>query len=259
VKIGGVELTNTTFGEITAEPGKVWEESPFDGILGLAYPQIAMPRDPNNPVVPPFDVMMTRKLVEKNQFAFFLATCKAGQGTCDGSQLTLGGVDNSKFDGDLTYVPMVSYQSKLGYWLIKSTGFKVGDDTLACTTPFIGCPMVVDTGTSIVVVPPTQFAKVQKAVGNVSSDCSNINSLPTLTFTFAGKEFTLEPTFYVLRGSDSNGAVECQLGIQGMSVGLPGLWILGDPFLRKYYTVFDRGQNQVGFAVAKQTEESIVV
>merc|ERR1719321_136240 len=113
VKVGGVELTNATFGEITLEPGKVWQESPFDGILGLGYPQIAMPRDPNNPVLPPFDVMMKRKLVEKNQFAFFLSTCKAGEESCDGSQLTLGGVDSNKFDGDFTYVPMVSYQKML--------------------------------------------------------------------------------------------------------------------------------------------------
>merc|ERR1719335_655798 len=117
----------------------------------------------------------------------------------------------------------------LGYWLIKSSGFKVGDVSL-CTTPIIGCPMVVDTGTSILVVPPTTFTKVQQAIGNVSSDCSNLHSLPTLSFTFAGKEFTLEPSFYVLTGADdTNGVVQCQLGIQGMSVGVPGLWILGDP------------------------------
>jgi hypothetical protein len=44
--------------------------------------------------------------------------------------------------------------------------------------------------------------------------------------------FDLGPEFYVLSAPDQTGKLECQLGIQGLDVGLP-LWILGDPFLRK--------------------------
>lgn len=251
VRVGSVELSNVTFGEMLLEPGQVWVESPFDGILGLGYPQIAMPPDRERPVLPPFDEMMNRKVLPSNQFAFYLSTCPSGQEQCDGSQLTLGGVDSSKFTGDIHYVQQVFYQSLLGYWLVKSTALTVGGKSLGlCTTPILGCPMVVDTGTSILVVPPGQMAKVTQAIGNVSTDCANVASLPTLSFELGGKTFTLEPDFYVLRGADSNGAVQCQLGIEGMSVGVPGLWILGDPFLRKYYTVFDRDQNRVGFAAA---------
>mmetsp|Transcript_44891 Transcript_44891/g.83778 ORF Transcript_44891/g.83778 Transcript_44891/m.83778 type:complete len:406 (-) Transcript_44891:42-1259(-) len=263
VNVGGIELRNATVGSIILEPGEVWVESPFDGILGLAYPQIAMPKDPNNPVMPPFDVMMKNKLVKQGMFSFFLSTCRppsghGGSESCDGSRLTFGGYDETLFSGEITWVPNTFYQKMLGYWLVKAENFAVKGESLACSTPVIGCPMVVDTGTSIIAVPPGQFLKVNQTIGQVAADCSNVKSLPTLTFTLAGKEFELEPDFYVLRGADDNGADECQLGIQGVSAGVPGLWILGDPFLRKYYSIFDRDQSRVGFATAKNPTETVV-
>lgn len=260
IKVGGVSLTNVSVGTIEVEPGKVWVESPFDGILGMGYPQIAMPHDLNNPVLPPFDVMMKQKLLEKNQFAFFLTTCEPAKETCDGSQLTLGGVDETKFSGEITWVKNAVYQKALGYWLVKSSSFAVAGNKVECSTPGLGCPMVVDTGTSVIVVPPVQFEKVNQTIGPVNADCSNADSLPTVSITLGGKEFSLEPKFYVLRGADENGQVQCQSGIQGMSVGEPLLWILGDPFLRKYYTVFDRDGGRVGFATANQPkQESILI
>jgi len=257
VGIGGITLTNTTIGSIVVEPGEIWVESPFDGILGLGYPQIAMPMDPNDPVLPPVDVMMKKSLLDKNQFAFYLATCKppgksGGSETCDGSVLTFGGVDTTKYSGDITWIKMPVIQKALGYWLVLGNGFKIGGKNLACGT--LPCPMVVDSGTSIIVAPSNEFSAINKTLPVLKSDCSNVESMPTITITIAGKAFTLEPDFYVLRGADTNGVDTCQLGIQGMSVVATGgfLWILGDPFLRKYYSIFDRDQNRVGFALANQ-------
>merc|ERR1719247_929789 len=55
-----------------------------------------------------------------------------------------------------------------------------------------------------------------------------------------------------------SGEEQCELGMQGMNAGAP-IWILGDPFLRKYYTVWDAEQSRVGFAVAKAPAEVVVV
>eukprot|EP01050_Picozoa_sp_SAG11_P024467 SAG11_NODE_5213_length_1628_cov_1.510137_2_plen_87_part_00 len=74
-----------------------------------------------------------------------------------------------------------------------------------------------------------------------------------LNFIIGGINYTLEPEWYVLKGqTTATDAIECQLGIQSSSPLLAGeLWILGDPFLRKYYTWFDRSANQVAFALAE--------
>merc|ERR1719265_569349 len=237
ISLGGVVLDNVAVGSIAVEPGEVWVESPFDGILGLAYPQIAMPPDDDNPVLPPVDVMMKRSLLDENKFAFYLSTCKppsghGGDETCSGSQVTFGGVDETQFSGDIHWVSMPVIQKALGYWYVSGHDFKVGDQTVACSKS--GCGMVVDTGTSVIVAPASFDMSV---FPNVSSDCSNVGSLPDISITLGGKEFSLGPEFYVLRGADTANGDECQSGIISQFVGVPGMWILGDPFLRKYYSI----------------------
>jgi len=117
----------------------------------------------------------------------------------------------------------------------------------------------VDTGTSVLAGPTSAVNTLIAQIGKVSEDCSNVKSLPTIAFTLNGLDFPLEPDFYVIRVQDPDTKKDvCQLGMQGINAGVP-LWILGDPFLRKYYTVWDAEQKRVGFALAKVPTEGVVV
>jgi len=239
--IGGATIHNFTFGEVTTEAADVFGTAPFDGILGMGPAKAAVDQVPM-----PMDQLVSQGVITANIFSCFLSSNQS-----KGSTLVLGGVDSQFYSGDFSYVPVAKAAAILPYWLVSASDIKVGGESIKACNFLTGCYMVVDTGTSVLAGPTSAVNKLIEPIGNVSADCSNINSLPTLTVSMGGKDFDLGPEFYVLRQTDSNGAVQCVLGIEGVDAGVP-IWILGDPFLRKYYTSWDKDQDRVGFALAKQ-------
>merc|ERR1711972_514940 len=199
------------------------------------------------------DQLVKQGKIQHNIFAFYLAS-----GGKSGSTLTLGGTDSSFYTGDFSYFPVAKAAKLLPYWLISAKSIDVAGASAVSCNFLTGCYMVVDTGTSVIAGPPSTVGQLTSKIGNVSPDCSNVDGLPVITFNFGGKNFDLGPDFYVLRMKDESGKDQCQLGIEGVNAGVP-IWILGDPFLRKYYTVWDTEQNRVGFATAKQAGGNIVV
>ena len=69
-----------------------------------------------------------------------------------------------------------------------------------------------------------------------------------MAFTFAGKSFKIDPKLFNL-GRTSLVSNECVGGVVG-SPAFP-FWIVGDVFLQNVYSVYDLGQNRVGFATLK--------
>jgi len=196
-------------------------------------------------VLPPFDQIVIQKLLPKNQFSIYLDSVDGS----DNSALVLGGIEDKYYTGTFTTAHFNILQPLFGFWLITAEDIKVGPITSgACWE----CPMIVDTGSSVISGPPSSVGPLLAKIGNVTSDCSNATLIPQISFKIAGKEFSLGPEFYVLRSKNATtGAVTCKLGVQSVDPGIP-LWILGAPFLRKYYTLYDRSTNTVSFALAVQ-------
>lgn len=84
--------------------------------------------------------------------------------------------------------------------------------------------------------------------GQFTVECAKRDSLPDLTFTLTGHKFTIGPYDYILEVQGT-----CISAIMGMDFPEPvgPLAILGDAFLRRWYSVYDLGDNTVGLAKAK--------
>ena len=253
VSVGGFQLANTSFGRVFEEPGPLdeWGAPAFDGIMGLAYPMLQMPM--GSPLLMPFDEMVARKLVKDNLFSIFLSSVENDTS----SYVDFGEISPDNHHGDLVTAPQDPMQPLLGYWCVAVNGIKVGNTTQPGTSGIIG---VVDTGTSLIAGPPAVVNPIIAQV-NATQNCSNVDHLPTIAFTItvdggAQKDFVLTPQQYTYRVKFSDGRPDqCQCGLFAFDAGegLLPLWILGDPFIRSYFTVFNRGTNMLQFAPTTPT------
>ncbi|SAM02152.1 hypothetical protein [Absidia glauca] len=81
-----------------------------NGILGLGYPQLTAATTQNNPAYCPFVFnLMKEGLIQDPIFSVYLnAASKKGWS----GEIIFGGVDDSKYDGDLVYLPVAKLQSQ---------------------------------------------------------------------------------------------------------------------------------------------------
>ncbi|KAL7419867.1 aspartic proteinase precursor [Cryptotrichosporon argae] len=234
VSIGDLTIKKQDFAEATKEPGLAFAFGKFDGILGLGYETISV-----NHIVPPFYNMLAQGLLDEPVFSFRL-----GASEDDGGEAVFGGVDESAYTGKITYVPV----RRKGYWEVELEAITFGEETLELE----GTGAAIDTGTSLIVMPTDVAEMLNKEIGATKGwsgqytvDCNTIPSLPKLSFVFDGKPYTLTGEDYVL-----NAGGTCISAFTGMDIPAPTgpLWIIGDAFLRKWFSVYDLGRNAVGFA-----------
>jgi hypothetical protein len=226
VGFGGLDAEHFTFGEVNSASGMAFIVGHMDGILGLAYPSISVDNLP---------VFMESADTEDQSFSFLLGH------TDQESYLVVPGVDEDLFTGNMQYHPVIEQK----YWSLNMTEIKVGDVSIPKVNEYKG---VIDSGTSLIVGSTEIVNPIIEQIGEIDQTCKDNSGHPDVTISFDGVEYTLTSEDYIVKVESFLGTA-CLLGI--MASEFPegfNYLIIGDTFMRKYYTHFDQNENRVGFA-----------
>lgn len=232
----GSLCANVHFVGATDETDDPFTSFNFDGVLGLALPE--MSQGPDFSIM---DHLVSSKALKRDLFSVFLS-----DSDMEASEITFGDIKQDKMASDMFWEPV---SKNTGYWQVQIKDITINNKQQNLCSD---CQVAVDTGTSQLAGPTDVINDLSSRL-NVKSDCSNFNQLPDLGFVMGDNILNLKPNDYVDKSSDG-----CEVSLMPLDVPPPNgpLFIFGDPFLRKYYTAYDRQTNKVGFATARHMDSS---
>ena len=230
LSIAGVQCNSCQIG-LASQVSESFSSSHFDGIAGLGFPAIAEAN------AQPFMLTMSQSDKIKNIFCFYMTRNSNEQG----SALVIGEVPSEEADefktGKMIYTPLLEEN----YWKVKVNGFgMLGQSTGSWRA-------IVDSGTSFIVGSKAAVGPIVDAIGE--PDCDRVHEYPALEVTIEGNVFKIPPASYIFRQDG-----ECIVAMHSVSLPIEQAGfdlVLGDVFMRQFYTCFDGENNRIGLAEAK--------
>ncbi|CAG8512337.1 3239_t:CDS:1 [Racocetra persica] len=246
IQIGNITADNQIFGLANSESDDFGYDD-FDGILGLGFDNL---NDLDNG-----SSTLISTLIKQNKInPIFGCHFQHASGVDDGT-FTLGGVDESKFIGEITFNSVIN---TVGFWEINLDGVKLDDTPMSIS----GRSAIIDTGSTVLFVPSDDAAAINKQIPGAEFDnktntykvpcppdpcCTSTSSIPTISLRFGGVDYTIpsEDVIY-------NSLFQCITVIVPFDLeGHPNTWVVGQSFLKNVYSVFDVENRKVGFAHSK--------
>jgi hypothetical protein len=259
VSIGNISLASFNLGLVTDVTDPYFSTNQFSGLVGLAWDSLS--QNGVSSLVPAF---FSANQISLNLFSFYFPP------DGDDGALLIGSVDAEQYalNGTITYLPLTLE----AYWQIDLHAIAVGSNN-ETSSQAQGTSAILDSGTSLIVGPPRDISNIVSAIeafigapvgfdsesGLYWVDCSFANELPAISFTLAGSDnvahtFTMAGFALIVR--DWSDGVTCPLGLQEWTPSSGVDWILGDVFLRQFYSVYDYTNSRVGLGIAMNASTS---
>jgi len=205
---------------------------PHDGIIGLSLRGLSIGSGFN------FLDRITESLSLPPQFGIQLSDWTG--------QLTIGGHRIPELTRPMVWSPV--FRADEGYWQLEFRSVRIGNDTLSvCASG--GCRGIVDTGASALGVPTSMLPDIVAALGPEAYRSQACDGRSIVFEIEAGNTLELGPEDY--RRTVSRAGPECglpQISPLDLPEAFAKVFVLGEPFLRRYYVAFDAASPpQLGF------------
>lgn len=284
---GGAQWRDTICQEVQIVTAVEMSTTPFknfgfDGILGLGLKSLAL-----SPEFSFFNLLSQGNELGAPHFGVFLTDDDSGQE----SEIAIGGHNPARLLQPLSWSPVA--MPELGYWQVQITAVRVnGVELDFCKDG--SCRGVMDTGTSHLGIPAPYDKSLAELLTTDAADLSDCRevSAPVLEIEVPGFNITLDAENYmrqlplraginvgsskgvvlpsqasstttlpptVLREDGSEVERYCRPRLMPVNLPAPvgpNLFILGEPVLQRYYTVFDWKGPNIGFGLSSNAKNS---
>lgn len=207
------------------------------------------------------DVMVNQGLIASRSYSLWLDDLTDSSGT-----VLFGGYDTGKYTGELVLLPIQpdAQSGMIASMTVAWTSIAVTDNTGTTLIPSNSFPLpgVLDSGTTLMIVPSDVFGQLFNYFGVVSDQqngnlvpCSIADNAGSLDFGFGDGPYVSVPfselAVPALDNSSKSltlkdGSPACLFGIEEAQQG--DQFLLGDTFLRSAYVVYDLDAQVIGIA-----------
>lgn len=257
VNMGGFTVNPQTFLVVSQASQGLLDQS-TSGIMGLAFQALASTR-----AVPFWQQLTNSNQFTNPEFSFFLTrfiTDPNAQDQEPGGVLTLGGVNNTFFTGNIEFQDLANngVVNENTFWLLQVSAVTVNGNAINAGSQQEALA-AIDTGTTLIGGPSDAVQAIWNAVPNsqpveqmqgfFAFPCSTSVSV---TIAFGGTAWPVSNDDINLGtvggGFCLGGIFDLGLGSQIGSGGGNPSWVVGDTFLKNVYSVFRSNPPSVGFA-----------
>ncbi|KAG2075021.1 acid protease [Suillus decipiens] len=235
-----------------------------DGILGIGPAALSIHslQDlPTDPIPTITDTLYGQGTISENIFGIFYKPYTRSDLQSTG-QITFGGTDSTKYNGNILYTPVTNMEPASKYWGVDQS---ITYGTTEILTRTAG---IVDSGTSLIFIATEAYELYKAATGGEIDPVTKLltisddqyGALQELKFNTGTQAYTLTPNAQIWPrslnakiGSPWANAIYLVVCDIGTPIGEGLDFVCGYVFMQRFYIAYDATNSLVGFATTPFT------